>query len=227
MTWGRANPPGVVAEGPGCLRCGLIALLFPCPRSGEVGGFLGIHPPFRLWLFPLAFSASLAFPWCFLCSQWKCDFSLSMFFSSQMVHCFENMLGTLEEGNSRWFNASLPGRCAVWPADPSTDDREIDRYIDVARNGYMHIYSSVYPSIPSLHPISLSIIYHYLFIFIYHYLSVISNYLSAYLSSLCHLVEWEMPISSKHLSVKQEGKLSSYLSHMTLLLLLVPPSQAP
>ena len=29
MTWGRANPPGVVAEGPGCLRCGLIALLFP------------------------------------------------------------------------------------------------------------------------------------------------------------------------------------------------------
>lgn len=65
MTWGRAKPPGVVAKGPGCLRCGLIASLFPRPRSGEVGGFLGIHPPFPLWLFPLAFSASLALPWCF------------------------------------------------------------------------------------------------------------------------------------------------------------------
>ena len=87
----------------------------------------------------------------------------------------------------------------------------------------MHIYLSVYPSIPSIHPVSLFIIYHYLLIFIYHYLSVIS----IYLSSLCHLVEWEMPIPSKHLSLKQEGKLSTYLCDTTLLLLPVCPSQAP
>lgn len=214
MTWVTANPPGVVAERPGCLHIGLIALLFTCPRSERL--FPLVIPSYFL-------SLSFALPQCFLCSQWKCDFSLSMFFSSQIFLCFKNMLGTLEEENSRRFKASLPGGWAVWPADPSTNDGEIDRYIDVARNGYMHIYLSVYPSIPSIHPVSLFIIYHYLLIFIYHYLSVIS----IYLSSLCHLVEWEMPIPSKHLSLKQEGKLSTYLCDTTLLLLPVCPSQAP
>lgn len=49
--WGTANPLGVVAEGPGCLHRGL--------RSGEVGGFPGLHPSFPLWLFSPTFSASL------------------------------------------------------------------------------------------------------------------------------------------------------------------------
>lgn len=51
MMLGTANPLGLVAKGPGCLHHGL--------RSGEVGGFPGLHPSFPLWLFSLTFSASL------------------------------------------------------------------------------------------------------------------------------------------------------------------------
>lgn len=139
---------------------------------------------YSLWLFPLTFSASLLLYLSVfyvlsenVISLFPCFSFLKSFFVSKI--CWEHWRRkTLEDS----FKASLPGGWAVWPADPSTDDGEIDRYIDVARNGYMHIYLSVYPSIPSIHPIS---IYHLsLSAYLHLSLSICHLYLSIYCLSV-------------------------------------------
>lgn len=96
MMWGTANPLGVVAEGPGCLHRGL--------RSGEVGGFPGLHPSFPLWLFSPTFSASLLLYLgdFYVLSENVISLFPFFFLSSQIALCFKNMLGTLEEENSVW-----------------------------------------------------------------------------------------------------------------------------
>ena len=96
MMLGTANPLGLVAKGPGCLHHGL--------RSGEVGGFPGLHPSFPLWLFSLTFSASLLLYLgvFYVLSEYVISLFPFFFLSSQIVLCFKNMLGTLEEENSVW-----------------------------------------------------------------------------------------------------------------------------